>query len=106
MHYGILSYLSEIIGGEPWENLISKNIYGPLGKCLLTLYSIDTHLAHQQQQTLFENIMGKGEIAHNEQFLLFPPCFLVNQIIVSLFVHIFGIISLFAAEMEGSRIGI
>ena len=24
----------------------------------------------------FENIMGKGEIARNEQFLLFPQCFL------------------------------
>ena len=23
-----------------------------------------------------ENIVGKGEIAHNEQFLLFPQCFL------------------------------
>ena len=24
----------------------------------------------------FENIVGKGEIAQNEQFLLFPQCFL------------------------------
>ena len=24
----------------------------------------------------FENTVGKGEIAHNEQFLLFPECFL------------------------------
>ena len=29
-----------------------------------------------QQQTAFENIAGKGEIARNEQFLLFPQCFL------------------------------
>ena len=27
--------------------------------------------------------MGKGEIARNEQFLLFPQCFLLNKIIVS-----------------------
>ena len=53
-----------------------------------------------QQQTGFENIMGKGEIALNEQFLLFPQCFLPTQIIVSPFVHIFDIISLFAAELE------
>ena len=33
----------------------------------LTIYSIDT-----QQQTAFENIVGKGEIARNKQFLLFP----------------------------------
>ena len=35
-----------------------------------------------QQQTAFENIVGKEEIACNEQFLLFPQCFLLNQIIV------------------------
>ena len=27
----------------------------------------------------FENTVGKGEIARNEQFLLFPPCFLSVQ---------------------------
>ena len=59
-----------------------------------------------QQQTAFENIVGEGEIACNEQFLLFPQCFLLNQIIVSPFVHIFNIISLFAAEFEESKIGI
>ena len=60
----------------------------------------------QQQQTAFENIVGKGEIACNEQFLLFPQCFLLNQIIVSAFVHIFDIISSFAAELEKPKIGI
>ena len=57
---------------------------------------VSTH----QQQTAFENIVGKGEIAHNEQFLLFSQCSLLKQIIVCLFVHIFSIISLFAAEVE------
>ena len=71
----------------------------------LTLYSINTHLTHQQQ-TAFENIVGKGEIARNEQFLLFPQCFLLNQVIVSPFVHIFDIISLFAAELEEPKIGL
>ena len=60
---------------------------------------------HQQQET-FENIVGKGEIARNEQFLLFPQCFLLNQINVSPFVHICDIISLFAAELEEPKIGI
>ena len=36
----------------------------------------------RQQQTAFENIVGKEEIAGNEQFVLFPQCFLLNQIIV------------------------
>ena len=68
---------------------------------LLTLYSILTH----QQQTAFEKIVGKEEVAHNEQFLLFPHCFLLDQKIVSLFVNIYDIISLFAAELEEPKIG-
>ena len=59
-----------------------------------------------QQQTAFENIVGKGKIARNEQFLLFPQCFLLNQLTVSPFVHIFAIIPFFAAELEKPRIGI
>ena len=59
-----------------------------------------------QQQTAFENIVGKGEIARDEQFLFFPQCFLLNQMIVSLFVHIFDIISLFAAELEEPEFGL
>ena len=31
------------------------------------------------QYRSFENTVGKGEIAHNEQFLLFPQCFLTIQ---------------------------
>ena len=50
--------------------------------------------------------MGKGEIANNEQFLLFPQCFLLNQIILSQFVHIFDIISLFPVELEKPKFGI
>ena len=70
---------------------------------ILTLYSIDTHF---DASTAFENNVGKGEIAHDEQFLLFPQCFLLNQIIVSPFVIIFDIISLLAAEFEKPKIGI
>ena len=58
-----------------------------------------------QQQIAFENIVGKEEIARIEQFLLFPQCFLLNQEIVSPFVNTFVIISLFAAELEESKIG-
>ena len=59
-----------------------------------------------QEQTAFENTVGKGEIGRNEQFLLFPQCFLLIQIILSPFVHIFDLISLFAAEFEEPKIGI
>ena len=50
--------------------------------------------------------MGKEEIAPNEQFLLFPQCFLNNQKLVSTFVRIFDIVSFFAAELEEPKIGI
>ena len=30
-----------------------------------------------QEQTAFENIVDKEEIARNKQFLLFPQCFLL-----------------------------
>ena len=59
-----------------------------------------------QQQTALENIVGKGEIARNEQFLLFLQCFLLNQIIVSPLDYIFDIISLFAAELGEPKIGL
>ena len=59
-----------------------------------------------QNQTVFENIEWKGEIACNEQFLFFPPRFLLNQIIVSPFVLIFYFTSSFAAESEDPKIGI
>ena len=46
-----------------------------------------------QQKTTFENIVGKEEIARNEQFILFQLSFLLNQINESPFVNIFDIIS-------------
>ena len=58
-----------------------------------------------QQQTPFENTVGKEEIVHHEQFILFPQCFLLSQKIVSQFVKIFDIVSLFAAELLELKIG-
>ena len=57
-----------------------------------------------QHQTAFENIVGKEEIARNEQFLLFPQFFLLNQKMVFPIVHIFDITSLFAGELEEPKI--
>ena len=34
-----------------------------------------------QRKTAFENTVRKGETDRNEQFLLFPQCFLLNHII-------------------------
>ena len=59
----------------------------------------------RQQQTAFENIVGKEENARNEQFLLFPQCFLLNQKIISPFVNIYDITFLFAVELEELKMG-
>ena len=59
-----------------------------------------TLILTHQQKTAFENIVVKEEIARNEQFLLFPQCFLLNQKTVSPFVNIFDIVALFAAEFQ------
>ena len=66
---------------------------------MFTLYTIDTHFDASTTDS-FLNVVGTGEIARNKQFLLFPQCFLLNQEIVSPFVNIFDIISLFAVELE------
>ena len=50
--------------------------------------------------------MGKGEIARNKQFLLFPQCFQLYHITVFPFIHIFDFKSLFAVELEEPKIGI
>ena len=70
----------------------------------LTRYFIDTHF--NASIRVFENIVGKGEIAHNEQFLLIPQCFLLNPMIESPVIHNFDIMSLFAAEFEDLETGI
>ena len=41
------------------------------------------------QDKSFENTEGKGEIARNEQFLLFPQCFLPNWITLCYFHQIY-----------------
>ena len=71
---------------------------------LLTLYSIDTHF-NASATTALENIVGKEEIARNKQFILLIQCFLLNQKMVSLYVNIYDITSLFAAELEEPKIG-
>ena len=59
-----------------------------------------------QQETAFENIVGKGEIARNEQFLLFPQCFQTSQIIIPICPSFRHHIFLFAAELKEPKIGV
>ena len=63
-------------------------------------------LTHQQQTT-FENIVGKKQTARNEHFFfLFPAMFSIKSDNCTLFVHIFDIIFLFADELEEPKVGI
>ena len=73
--------------------------------CCWTLHTIETQLNASTLDSFWKHCR-KRKIACDEQFLLFLQCFLLNQIIVSPFVHIFYIISLFTAELEDPKIGI
>ena len=45
----------------------------------------------RQQQTTFEKSVAKGEIAHDEQFLLWPHCFQLYLTIKLTFIEIFQV---------------
>ena len=59
-----------------------------------------------QQQTAFENFVGKEEIARNEQFHLFPQCFLLIQKIVPHLAIYLTSYFYFVARLEEPKIGI
>ena len=60
-----------------------------------------------QQQTAFEKIVGKEEIARHEQFLLFPTMFSTqSEKCIPICQYFLHIISLVAAESEELKIGI
>ena len=59
-----------------------------------------------QQQTAFENIVGKEEIARNEQFSSFPTMFSSQSENCIPTCQYFNIISLFVADLEMPKIGI
>ena len=47
-----------------------------LNSKLFNLFSNKPFFSRVCSTSRFENTVGKGEIARNEQFLLFPQCFL------------------------------
>ena len=69
---------------------------------LLNRYSFRCIINRQ----ILKKKMGKEKNARNEQFLLFPQFFPLNQVIVSRFIHIFDIVSLFAAELDEPKTGL
>ena len=100
---GICETLYQILDKSKFKEIADDKI---IVTQKLILYSTDTRFNTSTTQTAFENNVGKGEIARNEQFLLYPQCFLLKQIMVCSFIYTFAIISLFTAELEEPRIGI
>ena len=103
MHETFYNNQKVLVFVYPGNDILKKSV-----TCIFRFLPFNPYiliLTHQEQ-TAFENIVGKEEIARNEQFLLFPQCFLLHQEIVSPFVNIFDIMSLFAAELEEPKIGI
>ena len=47
------------------------------------------------QQMTFKNIAAKGQISHNEQFLLLKQCLQLYKIIMRLLTEIFHILSVY-----------
>ena len=58
----------------------------------------------KNNKQLLKTLRGKEEIARYEQFLLFPQCFLLNQITATPIAHNFDMIYLFTAELEEPKI--
>ena len=92
-------------------------------RCFLTLYSIDIHSDAPDNRQLWETLWEKEKLLVTSNFSfpnnvfysvrLYPQlsilltsylCLLLSQI-VSLFVNIFDVISLFAVELEEPRMG-
>ena len=63
-------------------------------------------LWEKEKLLVMSNFSFSTYSAHNKQFLLFPHSFLLNKIIVSPFVHIFDILSLFAGVLKKPKLGI
>ena len=95
---GISQILQKII--PSWQVSIIFYVYNI--NPLLHRYSFWCINTQQLLKTLWE----KDKLLVRSNFSFFPQCLLLNQITVSPFVHIFYIISLFAAELEDLKTGI
>ncbi|XP_052281063.1 gigasin-6-like [Dreissena polymorpha] len=62
MHYGIVSYLSEVLGGKSWENLIRENFFVPLGM-------IHSDFLSYVNQTAYDVAHGYVEDALNGELI-------------------------------------
>ena len=95
----LLERVTRPLGYKAFDGI--ENIVGKRRKCCLAaftpfpiLFSKTTFLGLPKQALVFtclryksfENTVGNGEIARNEQFLLFPQCFLTVWITFCIFI--------------------
>ena len=64
---------------HPYLIFTAHQYFDTLKKKKLTLYHTITTFNDPEIGDFFENIVGKGENAGNQHFLLFPQCFLPIQ---------------------------
>ena len=86
-------------------NSISVTSWWPVHLPMLSWSSFNP-LLHKYSFWRINNQQLLETLWEKEKFLLFPQCFLLIQIILSPFVYIYDIISLFATEFEEPKIGI
>ena len=77
--------------------IMSKNLSFDRGLSCLNQKYLQTHgkldmtqMVNLSQTSPVENTVGKGEIARNEQFLLFPTCYLP---VLRIFCHFYQILN-------------
>ena len=63
-------------GTMAWLLCCRKTVNKYMLECMLNPFPNKLWFLHVCSTSLLKKILGKGEIAHNEQFLLFPQCFL------------------------------
>ena len=67
---------------------------------------MDTRFEAAKTDILRKHCGNRTNCSKKNKFLLYPQCFPLNQVTVPPFVHIFDIVSLFAAEFEEPEIGV
>ena len=60
------------------------------------------HILTPLQQTTFEKIVTKEEIAHDEQFLPLPKCFQLYLLIPHSFIEIYHILALMFSKLSAA----
>ena len=73
--------ISKIKGTE----MVSDILDHPVTRNFLELFTTQSRLLMTLRKRPFKNIVGKGEIAGNQHFLLFPQCFLPIPKQISIF---------------------